>query len=124
MKILSDNLRGRLRELPHQDLLENIAGRLRGGHLVTIVGSDGRVRTTTDNQVTLAPGEIAVVFCLPIFGAPTRRLRDVDLSRNQFARIRCGLSTLDIFCGRVTGGTPAQTRTLSPGEFVVVTCDR
>lgn len=121
---MSDKLRERLRELLHKDLLENITDRIRGGHLVTIVGRDGRVRTTTDHQVTLAPGEIAVVFCLPILGAPTRRLRDVDLRRNQFARIRCGLSTLDIFCSRVTGGTPAQRRTLRPGEFVVVTCDR
>jgi|SRR5579875_443358 len=94
------------------------------GHLITIVDASGRSRRSTANQAILRPGEIAVVFCLPIIGAPTQRLRDINLGPNQFARIFCDYTTLDVFCERRTGGRPADTRMLLPGQFVVITCSR
>lgn len=67
------------------------------GHLLTIVDASGKSRRVTADQAILRPGEIGVIFCLPIIGAPTLRLRDIDLGRNQFARIFCGVTTIDVF---------------------------
>ncbi|MFC7393909.1 hypothetical protein [Scopulibacillus cellulosilyticus] len=95
-----------------------------------ILNSNGEVLNCNDQMasnastpVQLREGEIAVIFCTPIIGRPTRRLRDINLMRGQFARIRCGLNTLNVSCGRQVDRFPAETRTLSPGEFVVITCD-
>lgn len=94
-----------------------------GGHLMTIVDKEGRTRTSRASEAILKPGEIGVVFCLPILGAPTRRLPDVRLREDQFVRIFCGLTTLDVFCERRVSGPPAHTVSMRTGEFVVVTCD-
>ncbi|MDQ0254802.1 hypothetical protein J2S74_002181 [Evansella vedderi] len=113
-----------IRDTIRQALLANVFNLTPPGHLVTIVDEDGRARTIRADEAVLRPGEIGVVFCLPIFGAPSRRLPDVNLRRDQFVRVRCGLTTIDVFCDRRVTGPPTQTVTLRTGEFFVVTCER
>ncbi|MBM7620009.1 hypothetical protein JOC95_001861 [Bacillus tianshenii] len=111
-KSISQSLLGNLFNIPHV-----------GTHLITIVDEEGRSRTSLASEEILRPGEIGVVFCLPIFGAPKRRLPDVNLRGDQYVRIFCGLTTLDVFCERRVSGPPAQTVSMRTGEFVVITCD-
>ncbi|KPB04513.1 hypothetical protein [Bacillus sp. CHD6a] len=110
---IKNSLLGNICNIPHL-----------GGHLITIVDEEGRSRTSLASQEVLRPGEIGVVFCLPIFGAPTRRLPDVNLCGEEYVRIFCGLTTLDVYCERRVSGPPTQTVSMRPGEFVVITCDR
>ncbi|MDX5474235.1 MAG: hypothetical protein LPK00_01755 [Bacillaceae bacterium] len=95
-----------------------------GGHVITIVDRKGNVRTSFGGDEILRSGEIGVVFCLPIYGIPTRRLPDVNLGFNQYVRSFCGLTTLDVFCNQRVSGPPSRTVNMRTGEFFVVTCVR
>lgn len=93
------------------------------GLFFTVIGRDGKMRISTADNYVLASGEIGVVFCAPIFGLPSARLRDIKLNNGQFGRIYCGFTTTDVACVRKQDRNPVETRTLLPGQFVVVTCD-
>ncbi|WBL16755.1 hypothetical protein [Sutcliffiella sp. NC1] len=106
-----------------QSLLDSLST-LTPGHYITIVDEEGRTRTSRASEEILHPGEIGVVFCLPIIGAPTRRLPDVNLGRNQYVRAFCGLTTIDVFCSQRISGPPTRTVSMRTGEFFVITCER
>ncbi|TCP21871.1 hypothetical protein EV207_13913 [Scopulibacillus darangshiensis] len=89
-----------------------------------IIDEDGTVQADISDRV-LRNGEIGVFFCVSIFvPTPIIRLRDINLRTGQFARLRCGLDRLDVFCERRQDQFPVEERRLFPGEFIVVTCNR
>ncbi|MFC4619819.1 hypothetical protein ACFO4N_13990 [Camelliibacillus cellulosilyticus] len=94
-------------------------------HELLIFTSDeeGTVQTELTRDNVLRSGQIGVVFCLSfLVPSPQRRLPDIHLETGQFARLLCGLDSVNVICVRQVDRNPIITERMVPGDFVVITC--